>query len=385
MSGALLINDDEKNAVIDVFEKQNGVLFAHGADDRRNHIFQTKLFESEFAQYLNVPHVALVSSGTAALKCALSSLSLDTSKKIVVQPYNFIALAEVLYDSNIDMIWAKMDANLSICPKWLSEFLSLHYENISAICVTSMLGSVPDLIELKRICDSYNLPLILDSCESLGATLDGKDLSFYATVACYSFDFGKTITSGEGGAVVSCSESIVKYVKSFRDHGHAFLDDVPRNLDVAFFPGFNYRITELQAAILRVQLKKLPLIVSLYEERFQAFYNSCESNYLKSCLRADVSNSVSLKDNIFLIFNDSRSVSDGLDFLSSGGFSIKNVPNALHWHDAFYWDHICPGISSNTNVINSHSVLSNSIAINIDITKPVHYYTQLGLDLSRVY
>jgi 8-amino-3,8-dideoxy-alpha-D-manno-octulosonate transaminase len=89
MSGNLLIGKEERDAVLEVFDRQNGVLFAHGADERRNHIFQVDLAEKDLAcQIFEPASVVLVSSGTAALKIALKAFGIESGDTVIMQPFN---------------------------------------------------------------------------------------------------------------------------------------------------------------------------------------------------------------------------------------------------------------------------------------------------------
>lgn len=337
------------------------------------------MFEDEFASVTG-GYCAVVSSGTAALKVALKSLQLEKNrKKIIIQPFNFIAMAEVVYDMSLSIVWSKSDASLSMDPNWLESYLKENINEVGAVCVTSMLGSVPDLINLKKICDKHGIPLLLDACESFGARLLEKDLSYYATVACYSFDFGKTITAGEGGAIISSDSKIISYCRSYRDHGHALLPNLPRNLDSASCVGFNYRITELQAAILRVQLKKLPIILERYKERYSLLKSKLLSGGFPSdSIRRTIDESIELGDNLFLCNLDSNLNNRIINLLVENNHGIKNVPNALNWHDAYFWLHLDGGIRQDPNVIENHELLSKSVSINIDITRSIADYDKLA-------
>jgi 8-amino-3,8-dideoxy-alpha-D-manno-octulosonate transaminase len=247
-----------------------------------------------------------------------------------------------------------------------------------------MLGSLPNLERIQKICDRHQIPMILDACESLGATYDNQDPALFADVACYSFDFGKTITAGEGGAVVSLNQAVIDFAKSYRDHGHSFVPNLPRNLDSASFPGFNYRITELQAAILRAQLKKLPLILSLYSERWIAFVSNLRLEARDNYLRVENDYCEDLHDVIFLTNLSATLKNEIIGQVNELEIGIKNVPNALRWHSAFFWQHIHPEVAAEHSVKLAQARLADSIAINIDITAPIDTYEALGKIINKL-
>ena len=110
-----------------------------------------------------------------------------------------------------------------------------------------MCGSMADLKALKSICERHGLLLVEDACQAIGGTFEGKPLGSYGDLGCFSFDFVKTITCGEGGAIITNNEQFKTHADHYSDHGHDHIGK-DRGADTHPFLGYNYRISELHAA-----------------------------------------------------------------------------------------------------------------------------------------
>ena len=131
----------------------------------------------------------------------------------------------------------------------------------AAIIAVHMMGSAADIVALKKIADDYSLKLIEDVAQCCGGKINDIYLGQHGDVGCFSFDFGKTITCGEGGMVTFKNERDFVRGRAVHDHGHEYSEPNRAN-DPAILAGFNYRMTEVQAAIGMVQLSKLDRIIT---------------------------------------------------------------------------------------------------------------------------
>ena len=109
---------------------------------------------------------------------------------------------------------------------------------------------------MKRYVKKIEFKLIEDNCETIGGKYRNKFLGNFGDVGVMSFDFGKNITTGEGGCILTNNKKILKYCNEYHDHGHELNPKFSRGMDTVSNPGFNYRMTELQAAVGIAQLKK---------------------------------------------------------------------------------------------------------------------------------
>jgi 8-amino-3,8-dideoxy-alpha-D-manno-octulosonate transaminase len=139
-----------------------------------------------------------------------------------------------------------------------------------------MCGSMADLDALKMICTEHNLILLEDACQSIGGTYKGKALGTIGHAGTFSFDFVKTITCGEGGVVMTNSEDVWTKCDGYTDHGHDH-KGVDRGADLHPFIGYNFRISELHAAVGLAQIRKLDTFLSLQRKNNKALRAYLES------------------------------------------------------------------------------------------------------------
>ena len=143
-----------------------------------------------------------------------------------------------------------------------------------AILPVHMLGVAAELDNILAIARKYGIPVFEDNCESLGAEWGNKKLGTQFDLCAWSFDFGKTLTTGEGGMVTMNNEEYFTIVREYHDHGHQYNASLPRGLDNQGRPGFNYRMTELQAAVGLVQLRKLDHIVQMNTKHHRIYVDA---------------------------------------------------------------------------------------------------------------
>ena len=275
MPGYELIGEEERKLVSSIFENNGGVLFGHGFDGLRKRYF-VKEFENSLADFFSAKTAVTTSSGTASIFCALKSKNLTYGDEVITQGFNFAATAEAIYACNAKVVIADIDENLFMSPRSLKEKIT---KKTKAVILVHMLGQGGNVYEIKEICKQNNILLIEDNCESFGAKVDDLLLGSLGDIGAFSFDHGKTLTTGEGGFVLACDKEISNFVRSFRDHGHENKPSTPRGIDNALMPGFNFRMTEMQAAVGLEQLKKVKKLISLSFERFSILENVLKNKF----------------------------------------------------------------------------------------------------------
>ena len=253
MPGYELIGDDERAAVLDIFDSSGGVLFAHGFDKLRNGKYRVREFEQKFAKKMNASHSLAVSSGSAALKVALAALNISTGDEVIIPSFTFIATAEAVIEVGATPVVADINQTFNVDPTSVTEKIT---PKTKAIVAVHMMGCAADILALKKIADDYSLKLIEDVAQCCGGKIGDIYLGQHGDVGCFSFDFGKTITCGEGGMVTFKHEESFVRGRAVHDHGHEYSNPDRAN-DPAILQGFNYRMTEVQAAIGMVQLSQI--------------------------------------------------------------------------------------------------------------------------------
>ena len=149
--------------------------------------------------------------------------------------------------------------SLNLGPEHLNKYLLKN--NIKAIIVVHMLGYPANIKNILSLCKKKKVHVIEDTAWGLGGKINKKYLGTFGRMGTYSFDYAKSITTGEGGMIVFNKKSDYLFAKEYHDHGHKNKKDTPRYKDGRNHPGFNYRMSEIQGAIGIEQLKKLNKII----------------------------------------------------------------------------------------------------------------------------
>jgi 8-amino-3,8-dideoxy-alpha-D-manno-octulosonate transaminase len=255
MPGFELFGDEERSEVQEVLD--TGVLFRYGFDQARKGRWKAKKFEAELAKRIGAGYCHACSSGTTSLCTALASCGIGAGDEVIVPPFTFIATIEAILHAGAVPVFAEIDETLCLAPEAIETVITTRTK---AIVPVHMCGAMARIDEIKDICHRKGLVLIEDACQAFGATLNGKALGTFGQAGCFSFDPVKTITCGEGGAVVTDDEAIYKTMDRYADHGHDHRGN-DRGLEGHAILGTNYRISELNAAVGLAQLRKLDFIL----------------------------------------------------------------------------------------------------------------------------
>ena len=188
---------------------------------------------------------------------ALSCLGVGVGDEVLCPTFTFVASFEAILSVGAIPVLVDIDETLGMNPKAAEKQIT---NKTKVIMPVHMCGAKADIEGIKAICKKYKLFLLEDACQAIGASYHGKALGTIGDIGVYSFYFVKTITAGEGGAMVSNKQTFKTKADAFQDHGHDHLGK-NRGLDKPLFLGYNYRISELHAAVGLAQLRKLDLII----------------------------------------------------------------------------------------------------------------------------
>ena len=255
MPGFEIFGEEERKEVQDVLD--TGVLFRYGFEGVRKGHWKARTFETELAKLIGVEYCHLCSNGTAALCIALASSGIGAGDEIIVPPFTFIATIEAVLAVGAVPIFSDIDDTLCMAPESLESIIT---PRTKAVLPVHMCGAMAHIDKIKNICLQNGLVLIEDACQSVGGTFKGKSLGTFGQMGCFSFDPVKTITCGEGGAVVTDDKKLYMLADAYADHGHDHLGN-DRGLEGHSILGNNYRISELNAAVGLAQLRKLDVIL----------------------------------------------------------------------------------------------------------------------------
>jgi 8-amino-3,8-dideoxy-alpha-D-manno-octulosonate transaminase len=252
MPGYELWSDKERKEVNDVLE--TGILMRYGFDGPRKDIWKSKELEAAISETFGCQYAQLTSSGTAALTTALSALGIGYGDEVITPSFTFVASFEAVLSVGAIPVLVDVDDTLTLNPEAVRNAIT---PKTKAVMPVHMCGSMADMDALIAICNEHQLILLEDACQSIGGSYKGKMLGTIGDAGTFSFDFVKTMTCAEGGVVMTNREDL--YIKSdgYTDHGHDH-KGADRGADLHPFIGYNYRISELHAAVGLAQIKRLP-------------------------------------------------------------------------------------------------------------------------------
>ena len=371
MPGNELVGKQELEELKKIFIQSNGVLFAHGFDKRRKNIFRVRKFENDLKKYFKAKHVLCVSSGTAAIKIALKACGVKKGDEVITQAFNFIATVEAILDVGAIPVITNIDKTLNMCPKDLIKKIT---KKTKAVIPVHMLGFSANINKIEKICKENRIKLIEDNCETIGGKYRNKFLGNFGDVGVMSFDFGKNITTGEGGCILTNNKKIFKYCNEYHDHGHELNPKFSRGMDTVSNPGFNYRMTELQAAVGIAQLKKLNFILKENRKKFNILKNIIKKKFI---LRDEIKFSKSSFDTFIFRVDKKKIRLKIIKYLRKTDIGIKNVPDAIKWHFASFWDH---AVSKKQikSIVKSKKQIEKFVAIPILLKKSDRIYKNLA-------
>lgn len=227
--------------------------------------------EKLLSEYTDANYAVMVSNGTAALHCACIAAGIGSGDEVITTPLTFAASANCILYCGAKPVFADIDLKTyNIDPSSIEKCIT---EKTKAIVAVDFTGQAVKIKEIREICDRKDLIFIEDAAHAIGTKYDGKPIGSLADMTCFSFHPVKTITSGEGGAITTNSENL--YNKLILAHTHGIthkenmMEEAPHEGQWYYEQislGFNYRMTDIQAALLQSQLKKLDQFKSRRQE-----------------------------------------------------------------------------------------------------------------------
>jgi len=370
MPGWEIIGEEERRAVNEVFDN-GAVLFRQSFAAMRNDMYRVNDFEAAFANYTGVKYAQAVTSGSAALKVGLKALGVAPGDEVITQSHTFVATVEAILECGARPVITDVDFTLNMDPEDLRRKIT---SKTKAIIPVHMLGVAARMDEITAVAREHGVAILEDTAQACGGTYRGQPLGTIGDVGTFSFDHGKFLTTGEGGMVITASESIFLRARNYTDHGHENNPAFPRGEDTRSFPGFNYRMMELQGAIGIEQLKKLPESLEVHRANKVA---------LKQALLETLDQPLHFRENpdpagdtgdalVFFLdtIDEARRVAR---LLQARGIGVKNLPDALNWHFAGTWHHMLADASwLGTNTLEGYFKQSDDI-LRRAIALPIFY------------
>jgi perosamine synthetase len=240
------IGEEEIEAVVKVMQ-EGPLTNALGAGPK------VTQFEKNFAKFAGVKHAVAVNTGTAALHSAIVAAGVKHGDEVILPSFTFVATAEAVVMAGGKPVFADIDPKTyNIFPEEIKKNVT---EETKAIVPVDLYGFPADAKPIHEIAAEHGLAVVEDAAQAHGATYMGKPAGVFADAACWSLYASKNITTGEGGIVTTDSDEVDEKLRLIRTHGE-------KAKYASLMLGYNYRMSEIQAALGIVQLKKLPSFVA---------------------------------------------------------------------------------------------------------------------------
>ena len=363
MGGAELIGKEEREVVSEVIDR--GVLFRYGFNEKRKNIFRVLEFEGEFRKYMGCSYALGVASGSAALRVALAALGMKRGDEIITQSFTFVATVEAILEAGGVPIIAEVDKSLNLDPKDLEAKIS---DKTRAIIPVHMLGVPARMDEIMSVARKKNIPVLEDSCQACGSSYRGKKTGAMGALGTYSFDYVKTLTTGEGGMVVTNDKRLYDLSNYYHDHGHEHNPELPRGEDSHNITGFNYRMNEIQGAMGKVQLDRLDFVLA-EQRRHKAEIKKAIGEIRGIEFRDLPDPAGDGGDTLAFFLPDAKKARAFNESLAKGKIDTKILPSAMNWHFVGNWNHIiqfCPPHRTDAWP-RSEALLKRAIALPISV------------------
>ena len=250
------MDEEEINAALRVLRSRSPFRY-YGIDLQG----EVQAFETEFASFLGIAHCLAVNSGTGALITALAALGVGPGQEVIVPAYMWVSVVAAVVNLGAIPVLADINDTFCLDPAAVEAKIT---PRTTGVIVVHMSGAPADIEAIREITRNRRLFLLEDCAQSAGGSIHGKKVGTFGDMAIFSFQMNKNMTSGEGGCVVTNDKRLYNRAFACHDTGYARDSDgraMFDNLELCLW-GRGYRMDEIRASILRVQLKKLPTVIS---------------------------------------------------------------------------------------------------------------------------
>ncbi len=259
--GSFMFGEEERKEVMEVLDGR--YLFRYGDENTDGYTHKVVDFEKALKETMGVEYAVATTSGTCSLLAALVALNIGAGDEVIVPGYTFIASISSIMLSGAIPVLAEIDESLTIDPTKIEDLIT---PRTKAIIPVHMLGNPCKMDAIMEIAKKHNLYVLEDCCQAVGASYKGKRCGTYGDIGAFSLNIFKTISSGDGGAVITNNEELYERAFGYHDQGHK-----PNRTGVEIgnrsFVGMNMRMNELTGAVALAQTRKLDLILKTLREK----------------------------------------------------------------------------------------------------------------------
>ncbi len=331
--GAFMIGEDERREVEEVLE--SGHLSRYGKEDDPRFKRKVLTLEREFAKRMGVKYALATNGGTSSIMCALVALGVGRGTEVVVPGYTFVASISAVIAVGGTPILAEIDESLNLDPADIENRLSA---KTRAVMPVHMLGNPCDMDRILAVCGKHSIPVAEDACQAVGASYKSRMTGTFGAINAYSLNINKTITTGDGGMVVTDDQDLYERAFGFHDQGHKPLRS---GLEIGnrSLVGINLRINELTGAFGLAQLRKLDTIVALLREKKRKFKDAIRAGGIRNMKYRTINDPGECCTMLTVMFEDQK-VADrvakalGSKTVAESGWHVyNNMEQILSWAD----------------------------------------------------
>ena len=293
--------------------------------------------EAKLCEITGAKYAVVCSNGTAALHMAAMAVGIGEGDELITTPITFAASANCALYCGATPVFADINPETyNIDPESIRERIT---DKTKAIVAVDFTGQVVEMDEIRKICDEYHLVLIEDAAHSIGSKYNGKQVGSLADITCMSFHPVKTVTGGEGGAVLTNKEEYYHKLMLARTHGITH-DEAEMSVEpegIWYYEqvmlGYNYRITDFQAALITSQMKKLDKFVARRKE-IVAAYNEAFAEIPEIIVQKEIAESDTCRHLYIIQLDLDKLTCTRREFFDA--MSAENVQPQIHYIPV-YW------------------------------------------------
>jgi perosamine synthetase len=288
-----------------------------------------RAFEKKFCDFTGSRFATTVVNGTCALHLALVALDIGPKDEVITTPYTFIASSNSILFTGAVPIFVDVDVETyNIDPEKIEEKIT---KKTKAIMPVHIFGNPCDMKAITDIAEDRNLIVIEDCAQGHGATIDGKHVGNFGRVGCYSFYGTKNLVGGEGGAITSNDEELFQKITSIKNHGRS-----PMGGYAHYMIGFNYRMTDMTAAIMNVQMDRAKEILPKRHhngDKYREFLKDSEYLRLQKILPGHKHSDYIMAP---CIIKDNVSQNQIIEYLKSHNIGSRTIYTVLSYQQPSY-------------------------------------------------
>lgn len=333
MAGTELYGAEERREIQDVLD--TGIFFRFNHDAQRQNHWKAKNFENIIKAQTGAAHALAVSNGSAAIMAALAASGIGTGDEVICPPFTYVATIEAILLLGALPVFAEIDETLCLSADGIKAVLT---PKTKAVCLVHMCGGNAHMDAIMALIHAKGLILVEDAGQAYGAKYKGTSVGLFGQAGAYSFDFFKIATAGEGGILVTQNAQTYSWADNYCDHGHSHVG-TNRGMETHPIIGFNFRISELHAAIGCAQTRRVPETIrkncGIKQQLIQKL--SIHRHFSFAAL-GDISGDSGTFLNLFL--PDTETAKVFVDILNAEGISGFNYWYTNMYHFINQWDHI---------------------------------------------